>query len=246
MDRLERLYEIIELLRSRGVTPVSADELARHFGVTQRTIFRDISTLRDRDVPIHSEPGRDGGVWLGEEYSMPPVGLSIGEAIGLWLAYRIGAATTTGLPGDSLSTAMSKVLESLPSTQREKYASILDRIVVGIPPSTATLAEVNPIPSAIYRECENAIVTSHRLRIDYLDQRGNFTQRDVDPHGVLIQSPVWYLLTYDHLRDAPRMFRIDRVQQATIDPVLSFQPIDPRALFKEISEHSIELPGGGR
>ncbi len=242
MNRLERLYAIIEYLRSRNERPVAVPDIATRFGVAERTLFRDLATLRDQNVPIYGEPGRAGGIWLGGEYSMPPVGLSIGEAIGLWLAYRLGSSASSGIPGESLSTAMGKILATLPVERRRRYTSVLDRIIVGIAPSHAVLMNSTPVLPEVYRECELAIVESRRLRIRYTDRAGTETEREVDPHGVLIQAPLWYLLVYDHLRQAPRMFRIDRIRQADVDPVLRFTPSDPRQFFKEIEEQSLELP----
>ena len=58
MKRLERLYGIVEFLRSRGQQPVTMGQLAAHFGITERTAYRDVRALRDQDVPIYGEPGQ--------------------------------------------------------------------------------------------------------------------------------------------------------------------------------------------
>lgn len=241
MNRLERLYQIIEYLRSRPESPQTVENLAQHFTVTNRTIHRDLSLLREQEVPIHSSAGREGGVWLGAEYSMPPVGLSIGEAIGLWLAYRMGAARTPSAPGESLASAMNKVLSSLEPGKRAKFASVLNRIVVGEPRVEDIPSEARTIDPAVYRECELAVVESRRLRIDYIDKTGNETTREVDPHGMMIHAPLWYLLAYDHKREAPRMFRLDRIKLASIDPVEKFVARNPRELFFEIQAFSLEM-----
>ncbi len=246
MNRLERLYQIIEYLRSRPESPQSIGELADHFNVTIRTIHRDISVLRDQDVPIHSASGREGGIWLGAEYSMPPVGLSIGEAIGLWLVYRIGAARIPAAPGETLSSGMNKVLSSLPPDKQTKFASVLTRIVVGEPRTEALPPEAKVIDPEVYRECENAVVESRQLRIDYVDKVGNKTSRTIEPHGILIQSPLWYLVAHDHKRDAPRMFRLDRIRQAKVDPLSVFVTRDPREVVTEIQKYSLEMDLGSK
>ncbi len=50
------------------------------------------------------------------------------------------------------------------------------------------------------------------------------------------------MLAFDHLREAPRMFRLDRITRVDVDPVLRFPPSDPREFFKEIEEYALELP----
>ena len=119
---------------------------------------------------------------------------------------------------------------------------MLDRIVIGVPPNPALLSEAVPIAADVYRQCELAVVESRRLRISYVDRAGVVTKRELDPHGLFIQAPLWYLLAFDHLRSAPRMFRLDRITRADIDPVLQFPPSDPREFFREIEEYALELP----
>jgi len=241
VNRLERFYQLIEYLRSRPESPQTIGDLADHFMVTNRTIHRDISVLRDQGVPIHSVPGREGGIWLSAEYSMPPVGLSIGEAIGLWLAYRMGAARTPAAPGEHLASAMNKVLSSLPANKKAKYASVLKRIVVGKPRTEELPHDVQIIEPGVYRECENAVVESRQLWIEYVDKFGNESTRTVDPHGIMVQAPLWYLLVHDHKRNAPRVFRLDRIKRAKVDPLTTFVARDPREVVTEIPNYSLEM-----
>lgn len=177
---------------------------------------------------------------------MPPVGLSIGEAIGLWLAYRMGAARTPSAPGESLASAMNKVLTSLAPNKRAKFASVLKRIVVGEPRIEDIPADARTIDPAVYRECEMAVVDSRQLRIEYVDKAGNESTRVVDPHGMMIQAPLWYLLAHDHKRDAPRMFRLDRIKLAEIDPIGKFVAQDPREIFFEIRAYALEMNSGAQ
>ena len=94
MQRSERLHAITEYLRRRR-TPVTVSDLARHFEVDERTVFRDLASLRDQQVPILGEPGRGGGVQLDREYQIPPLALSVDEAVSLWLSYRLAAVLGT-------------------------------------------------------------------------------------------------------------------------------------------------------
>lgn len=172
---------------------------------------------------------------------MPPVGLSVGEAIGLWLSFRLGREGAPGPAGESMSTALNKILATLPDERRSRYESVLNRIAIGVAPGAALVSESASIRSEVYRECETAVIESRRLRFDYVDRTGTPGQRDAEPHGMLVQAPLWYLLSYDLLRGAPRMFRMDRIAEARADPVLRFEPVDPHTLFKEIKNNQLEL-----
>src|SRR3954462_15932389 len=74
MRRQARLFAITDYLRARR-TGVTAAMLADRFGVTLRTIYRDLDPLRLADVPLHAEQGRGGGYALDKHYSLPPINL---------------------------------------------------------------------------------------------------------------------------------------------------------------------------
>lgn len=242
MQRLQRLYGIVEYMRSRREA-VTVPELAARFGVGDRTIHRDIAALRDQDVPIYGEPGRGGGLQIGQEYSMPPLGLSINELFGMWVSQRLSAVSGSVPVGAGVSSAFAKVLDSLPAGRRERFEKILERVVVGIPPTEDTVMGAGPIEPEVYTVCEEAFLNGRALRLSYEDRSGERTERTVAPHGLMVQQPLWYLLAFDDLRKAARLFRLDRIKAASVDPVLKFEPRDPRELFTEIEQYGIELKG---
>src|SRR5687768_3563160 len=88
MRRQSRLFAIAEYLRGRR-TGVIAEDLAERFGVTIRTIYRDLDALRDAALPVRADRGRGGGYALEKSYSLPPVNFTAREAallvtIGRW------------------------------------------------------------------------------------------------------------------------------------------------------------------
>ncbi len=79
MRRQARLFALAEHLRARR-TGVTAAELADRFGVTLRTIYRDLDALREAELPISAERGRGGGYALDRAYTLPPVNFTAREA----------------------------------------------------------------------------------------------------------------------------------------------------------------------
>ena len=79
MKRTERLFALAEHLRARR-TGVTAEALAERFGVTVRTIYRDLDTLRAASLPLAAERGRGGGYALDKSYTLPPVNFTAREA----------------------------------------------------------------------------------------------------------------------------------------------------------------------
>lgn len=240
MKRSERLHAITEYLRRRR-TPVTVADLARYFGVDERTVFRDLASLRDQQVPIVGEPGRGGGLQLRRDYQMPPLALSVDEGVSLWLSYRLAAVLGTLPANRPLAPAVDKVLGSVPRERRAAILSVIERIVMGRPAAPELLECARPMDAAVYRTCERAFIGGRALDLEYTDRHGAATTRVVEPHGLLVKPPLWYLLAHDRLRGEPRMFRVDRVRGAALRADDRFEPRDPRHMFAEIEAYGIEV-----
>lgn len=243
MKRLERLHAIVEHLRGRR-TAATVGQLAARFAVTERTLFRDLEALRGNEIPIEAEAGPGGGVRLARSYSLPPIGLSIEEAVSLWLAVRMHGAPP-GPGGPTLLRALDKVVAGIPASHRGAFQDVVARIVIGAPPWPQVVARARDVDPEIFRTCEQAVVRARSLAITYADRAGNVTERTIEPHGLLVQAPIWYLLAVDRLRGAPRSFRLDRVASATIQSGDGFRPVDPRTLFPVIAHKRLEKRGAG-
>lgn len=119
MQRTERLFALAEYLRGRR-TGVTAEVLAERFGVTLRTIYRDLDALRAASLPLGAERGWGGGYALDRSYSVPPVNFTAREAA-LLVALGRFAINMRLLPfAVTLESALDKVRAALStSAQRE-------------------------------------------------------------------------------------------------------------------------------
>lgn len=88
MNRLDRLYAVVEELRSAGPSGRSARRLAEHFEVSVRTVERDILALQEAGVPISAQLGRRGGYVLDRSMSLPPLNFTPAEAVALAVGLR--------------------------------------------------------------------------------------------------------------------------------------------------------------
>src|SRR6187402_468052 len=124
MKRSERLFALTEHLRARR-TGVTAEALAEKFGVTIRTIYRDLDALRAASLPLAAERGRGGGYALDRSYSLPPVNFTAREAA-LLVALGRHAIDLRLLPfTDTLESALDKVRSALStSAQRDLLARL--------------------------------------------------------------------------------------------------------------------------
>jgi predicted DNA-binding transcriptional regulator YafY len=76
MNRTDRLYALVEELRSRAPRMMRAADLATRFEVTTRTIERDLLALQEAGVPIWAQPGPGGGYSLNVDATLPPLNLT--------------------------------------------------------------------------------------------------------------------------------------------------------------------------
>ena len=87
MNRVDRLMAIITHLQSRKYR--SAAQLAEHFGISVRTVFRDLKAMQEIGVPIGFEAGQ--GYFIVGGFFLPPVSLTAEEANALALAEPLDA-----------------------------------------------------------------------------------------------------------------------------------------------------------
>ena len=88
LSKLPRLHHICHLLY-RNPNGLTATQLAKFCGVNKRTIQRDIRDLEDESVPIWEDAGQPPCYGIGEGYYLPPVHLTLDDALALFLAARL-------------------------------------------------------------------------------------------------------------------------------------------------------------
>ncbi|QBD76806.1 WYL domain-containing protein [Ktedonosporobacter rubrisoli] len=119
MNRFDRILGILLFLRSKQ--SISAPQMAQHFEVSPRTIYRDLEALSELGVPVYAERGREGGFRLMEGYFLPPLMFSRGEAISLLLGLTLLRGLQARPFPDEMETAEQKLLAAIP----ERFRSIL-------------------------------------------------------------------------------------------------------------------------
>ena len=208
MRRTERLFALAEYLRGRR-TGVTAEVLAERFGVTIRTMYRDLDALREASLPVGAERGRGGGYALDRSYSLPPVNFTAREAA-LLVALGRFAIDMRLLPFEgTLESALDKVRAALStSAQRELLTRLNELAFQGVP--------ALPSKKAVRAALERAWFEQQPLRITYVD--GNFieTTRDIRIQGVVMDRHETRLHARDVESGEERHFRLDRIERAEV------------------------------
>jgi predicted DNA-binding transcriptional regulator YafY len=208
LSRTERLFALAEYLRGRR-TGVTAEVLADRFGVTVRTVYRDLDALRAASLPLASERGRGGGYALDRSYSLPPVNFTAREAA-LLVALGRFAIDMRLLPfADTVQSALDKVRAALSaSAQRELLVRLAELSFHGVP--------ALPSKKAVRAAIERAWFERQPLRITYVD--GNFveTTRDVRIVAVSMDRHETRIDTTDLGQGERRQYRLDRIERAEV------------------------------
>ncbi len=232
-SRLHRLDELKGLLKAHE--HVTAAELSAELGVSIRTLNRDLEILRDSGVPIESDRGRGGGLRLQRNWALGRLHLSPEEAIDLLLSIAIAERMNSPLLLQQLAPIKRKIVAAFSESYQPRIRSLRKRILVGRPASERVIASFSPPQRRALAGIAEAFFNMRCIAIDYVDQNGATTSRDVEPQFLYLNVPVWYLLAWDRLRGAVRYFRIDRIKSVT--PLeTSFRLADPQPFLAEAEE----------
>lgn len=232
MSPTARALSTLEVLQNRpGVT---AAELSRRLGVTERATRRHIAILREAGIPIISTRGPYGGYTLGRGAALAPVVFTETEALSLVMAVidaHPSAATSTGEndPVDVVGSALDKVVRALPraagreaTALREHACATPDRHASRPDPATTSA-----LVAASAGRCQ--------VRITYGSESGSTWEDVTDPWAVVVRHSRWYLLCRSHRADAVRTYRIDRILDV-VELEESFEPpadLDPVSSLEE-------------
>ncbi|HLZ30048.1 MAG TPA: YafY family protein [Chloroflexota bacterium] len=226
MNRTDRLYALVEEMRSRAPRLVSAAEVARHFEVSTRTIERDLLALQEAGVPIWAQPGPGGGYGLNVDTTLPPLNLTPAEAVAIATALAATRAMPFVQAGQSALKKLTGVMAAAPKDTASRLVTHI-RVIQGPGGGDAPDTEL----------IQKALLDGVAVELTYTDAQAQSTQRTVEPHGIVGTRHGWYLVAWCRLRQAPRAFRLDRI----IGAGLTAEPITPRSLDAMLPEFPFEV-----
>lgn len=217
--RLRRILLLLPYaIRHPGVT---IDELSLKFGVNKRELMEDLNLVFMCGLPGYG-PGdlidvsiEDDKVYVRmADYFSAPLRLSPAEALALYA----GVKTMTELPEMENADALKRGLKKL---GRALGLGEDDERGVGIN------VQLERGPDAHLKTIQRALRDRKRIRLEYLPaSRGELTEREVDPWGLVAALGRWYLVALDHLSGEERMFRLDRIKAAEVTGVPTDVPDD--------------------
>lgn len=200
MSRTHRLFQLMQALRNLP-PPATAETLATELAVSMRTIYRDIDTLRGLGSVIDGEAGF--GYTLIEDSALPPLAFEDDELEALVLGLREVGQIGDPVLAEAARNALSKLQARLPDRQahRLKHAVL-----------TARRFNKPPKPGIDVHILRQATWHEDTVKFDYVDAKDHATQRQADPLAICYMDSSHCLLSFCHLRQDFRAFRLDRMR----------------------------------
>ncbi|SCC95370.1 Helix-turn-helix type 11 domain protein [Thiomonas sp. X19] len=199
MSRAERLLALMQSLR-RQRQPASGMVLAAELGISLRTLYRDIASLRAQGAHIDGEPGV--GYVLRPGFLLPPLMFSAEEIEALVLGSRWVADRADSSLGDAARNALAKIGAVLPADLRHE----LDSSALLVGPGTPMA-----MGDAELRRIRQAIRMERKLDIHYRDLQDNLSARIIWPFALGFFEQTRVVAAWCESRQAFRHFRTDRI-----------------------------------
>lgn len=200
MNRIDRLFGILTLLQSRKY--VTAEKIADKFGISVRTVYRDIKALCEQGIPVSFEQPK--GYFIVQGYFLPPVSFTSDEANALLLIESIVYGFSDKSIKANYSSALNKVKAVLGNTQKEKLEILGNTTRLQLPPCST--------PDFDYLSAlQNTISAKTIAEIDYKNNKGESSKRYIEPIGLIFYALSWHVIAWCHMRSEYRDFKISRI-----------------------------------
>jgi predicted DNA-binding transcriptional regulator YafY len=208
-DRLARLLSVASILYSRGSgeSGVAVSEIAKLTGMTTRTVYRDINALDEElGVPVF-QAGR-GRYGIDRKFFLPPLRLSVPEAIVLFLAARLIARWSDQYDAAVVS-AFTKLADLLPQPIARHVAATM--LVVGE-------HDPNEPFSRSFSAVARGWAEGRVVEILYDPGTGDEKRTRVRPYFLEPDAALRsvYLIAFDEPADAMRTYKVERIRSATL------------------------------
>jgi len=199
MSRAARLLELVQVLR-RYRAPVTAAALAEELGVSVRSIYRDVETLREQGAGIEGEAGV--GYVLQPGFVLPPLMFADEELEALVLGLRLTAEHGDPALAAAAANVLAKVRAVLPKDLRRE---VDDSALFAGPRREGPAVHIDLVA------VRQSIRDARKVRITYADERGATTERVIWPIGLAFFERARLIVAWCETRGDFRSFRADRI-----------------------------------
>ncbi len=205
--KVERLLAIVMMLLNKR--RMSARELADHFEVSLRTVYRDLETINAAGIPIVAYPGTSGGYEIMENFTIDRQYLSADELVAVIAALK-GVHSSTD---DKQIGQLLEKIKALLATAPSAFQGGEHPVVYDFNPWGSTPAIEQKVSSL-----REAILCRKRVKIVYTKMQGESSERVIEPVRLIIKGYVWYVYAFCQSKQEFRLFRLSRIADLALLP----------------------------
>lgn len=230
--KIERLLAItIMLLNRRKAT---ANDLAENFGVSARTIYRDLDTLNNAGIPIVSYQGYEGGFCIPDNYKLSRQLLTFDDMVSILTTLK---GVNASLKNVDIDRAIEKITALIPVEKKDLFRQKSGSFIIDISPWGKSSHH-----DSTMQKVHKGVSESRFLQFCYTGAGGQKSDRVVEPHTLIFKSFNWYLFAYCKLRQDFRVFRLSRMRQVTVKKQCFIRRlVDPEEYFHPQNDSRAEI-----
>jgi len=209
LRHLERVFWIDQQLRaSRNL---NNNDIAAHFEVNVKTAQRTLDFMRDRlKLPIEYSAERRGWYYTEPVFALPAIELTEGDLVAILLAEKLSRQYRGTAIGQHVEAAFAKVLGAMTNTISIDLGALGEA-------HSFEAAATTELDHNLFSRLGHATIQRRRIQMTYFTAgRGELTQRKADPLHLRNSLGEWYLVAWDHLRNAPRDFLVSRIRELIV------------------------------
>ncbi len=182
--RADRLLSLMLLLGAGG--RLTAQALADRLEVSERTVYRDIDALCSAGIPVYTQSGVNGGVFLDENYRISLTGFSRADIQSLFVSADAGPLADLGLAKDD---SLLKLFAALPAMQQREVERVRQRFFI----DPANWFQIAETPS-VFPVLQQAVWEDRVIQVMYQPVEGAAGERLLEAHALVAKANIWYLV----------------------------------------------------
>ncbi len=214
-----RLFQMLFLLLEKG--NATAPELAEHFEVSVRTIYRDIDILSSAGIPVYTAQGKGGGIFIRENFVLNKSMLSEQEQKQILLSLQ-----GLSILDDENTGALLSKLGAIFQKQNVNWIEM-------------DFSEWSKKNEDVFHGLQSAIFKNRIIEFTYYSGKGQRESRHAEPLKLVFKSRDWYLYAFCHTRQDFRLFKLNRIKNLRVTEQ-GFVRAAPDRVFDHVSRYTEE------